>query len=1024
MIPISLRIKGLYSFQEEQKIDFTKLVSAQVFGIFGTVGSGKSTILEAISFALFNSTERMNSRENRNYNMMNLKSDELLIDFEFRNYDGQVYRFTVKGKRHNTDFSKVNSFQRDAYHWKDGSWIPLGNITGEEILGLSYENFRRTIIIPQGQFQEFLELGDKDRTNMLKELFHLGKYDFFYQTVSLEKKNNEQIQYLSGQLAQFEHTTQENITQKSEEVQAISDELAVLRNALEEAKAQEKIQSELKKLFAELKSRQEILAVLVGHEPQIIEKEHQLGRYESCVQLFKSQLSAKNETETKLKEKDQALKETTKELQHLIISLQADQQQFEVVEPAFKQLDQKRQEIADYKQLVLIRKLREEIAALQSRLSVGEAKLETEAASRKAVSEQVDSIKKQIQEVKSKLPDQTELAEVKAWFVQQNAIRKNISNIGEEKAGFEKLLLEKQRSISIPEALTAEIPFDAAEKTESYIERLEAQKRLNDTKSEAIAGLNNHLLLQEKLEEFTQELQDGKPCPLCGSVHHPEIMSVENVKETRELNDSKLENVRKQNVLMDQVIRYLREHVSAQKALEMQVEVSGQRIHKEELLLKTHVSGFRWKNFSPEDEKAFDAAFEMSKSIALRISELEKQHETKEKELKNAEQNLEKFNKLLQEIRDEFNLKTAERKTIEEQLKTIGISNISMESEALTQHIITLEKHVSETAEKHELLSKKIIAQNQKKSVLDERIQSTQVSLKEYKDQLEKLEADLLANLDKSSFSHVDEIVELLKQEIDTKALREEIDHFRQAFFKSKADVAEMEKQTEGKTFDLNIYDILIQQIAVQEKTVQEKHDAHVRENAMLQKLKEDFAQKEMLMQSMDTFRRRADNISIMKNLFKGSGFVNYISTVYLNNLCEMANVRFYKLTRQQLRLEIGDSNEFLVRDYLNDGKLRSAKTLSGGQMFQAALSLALALAESIQQQTKAKQNFFFLDEGFGSQDKISLQVVFESLKSLREEHRVIGVISHVEELQQEIDMYLKLENDPEFGSRVEESWN
>ena len=104
-------------------------------------------------------------------------------------------------------------------------------------------------------------------------------------------------------------------------------------------------------------------------------------------------------------------------------------------------------------------------------------------------------------------------------------------------------------------------------------------------------------------------------------------------------------------------------------------------------------------------------------------------------------------------------------------------------------------------------------------------------------------------------------------------------------------------------------------------------------------------------------------------------------------------------------------------------GKVRSIKTLSGGQTFQAALSMALALADSIQHFTNPSQNFFFLDEGFGSLDKESLEVVFETLKSLRKENRIVGVISHVEEMQQEIDTHLRIINGEENGSRVFESW-
>lgn len=99
MLPIYLSIEGLYSYQEKQEIDFTKLTEAGLFGIFGNVGSGKSSILEAISFALYGNTERLNSKENRSYNMLNLKSAAATIIFDFINFENRRFRFAVHWKR-------------------------------------------------------------------------------------------------------------------------------------------------------------------------------------------------------------------------------------------------------------------------------------------------------------------------------------------------------------------------------------------------------------------------------------------------------------------------------------------------------------------------------------------------------------------------------------------------------------------------------------------------------------------------------------------------------------------------------------------------------------------------------------------------------------------------------------------------------------------------------------------------------------------------------------------------------------
>mgnify|MGYP000961153458 CR=1 FL=1 len=208
---------------------------------------------------------------------------------------------------------------------------------------------------------------------------------------------------------------------------------------------------------------------------------------------------------------------------------------------------------------------------------------------------------------------------------------------------------------------------------------------------------------------------------------------------------------------------------------------------------------------------------------------------------------------------------------------------------------------------------------------------------------------------------------------------------------------------------DRSLLDRLNRDLGVTEKSV-----------ADLQKSLETQAQ---LRKELEQIELRAENIKTLKKLFTASGFVNYISSVYLQNLCNAANDRFFQLTRQKLSLEITEDNNFQVRDYLNGGKVRSVKTLSGGQTFQAALCLALALADNIQKITYSNQNFFFLDEGFGSLDKESLAVVFDTLKSLRKENRIVGVISHVEEMQQEIETHLRIINRDELGSRILCSW-
>ena len=174
MIPIKLTIKGLYSYREQVEIDFEKLAEGHLFGIFGAVGSGKSAILEAITFALYGKTERLNAMgDNRNYNMMNLQSQDLLIELEFKTLVSgteERYRFRVVQSRNSKRFEEVKTPTRSAFRWSGTEWVTDGNTDATKILKLSYDNFIKTIIIPQGKFQDFLHMGATDRTRMLREI--------------------------------------------------------------------------------------------------------------------------------------------------------------------------------------------------------------------------------------------------------------------------------------------------------------------------------------------------------------------------------------------------------------------------------------------------------------------------------------------------------------------------------------------------------------------------------------------------------------------------------------------------------------------------------------------------------------------------------------------------------------------------------------------------------------------------------------------------------------------------------------
>lgn len=227
MLPVRLTLKGIYSYRDadEHVVDFEKLTQDHLFGIFGAVGSGKSTILEAITFALYGDIERMNNRENRSYNMMNMRSNSMLIDFQFKaGIEQLLYRFTVKSKRSTKNFQLVPTPERQAYQWKNNDWEPLESADASKVIGISYENFKRTVIIPQGKFQEFIQLGPAERTKMMKELFNLDKFDYAQTTREKIYKVKAQLTYLEGELTGLGSISEEELQEKENQLTVLSAE--------------------------------------------------------------------------------------------------------------------------------------------------------------------------------------------------------------------------------------------------------------------------------------------------------------------------------------------------------------------------------------------------------------------------------------------------------------------------------------------------------------------------------------------------------------------------------------------------------------------------------------------------------------------------------------------------------------------------------------------------------------------------------------------------------------------------------
>src|SRR5690554_6502076 len=1000
MIPIQLTIEGLYSYQNRQIIDFSKLSQAGLFGIFGAVGSGKSSILEAITFALYGETERLNAKDRRSYNMMNLKSDRAYIAFDFLNYENKLFRATREFKRNSKRFEDIKTVGAAFYKWTDDTWIPLQHSKAEEIIGLSYENFKRTIIIPQGQFKEFIELGAKDRTQMMKEIFNLHHFDLQEKVSKLNNKNLTALNQLEGKLSGYDEVSEEKINQLSETL--TEEQKIVLDKKQLFDTANEKLQQlkALKTDFENLENKKSSFTALSHQKPIIDAQKASLELYERIFKVFYQLLTDIDQTEKNIKTLSVQAENEEKQLKISESNLTEISEKINEIKPYFEQLPQKRLEVIHFQS---------EINELKIRTSNGSAKvLEVERAIKMIVETIKESEEKMVQLHKQQI-DTDVLMNVGNWFIHQQNLLKN-SEIQQGKINqLIKEIEQISKELTVDKISVADFENNVKIKN---LEFLSLKKQLDEKR--------RSFEVQQELSHFAHNLQHGESCPLCGSLEHPSIIVLDDV--TLNLNEIKTESERLENQhnhwidFTEKIRRKIQKLSLVEEQLSME-KTTAQNIEKQ--LLK-HQSLFVWNGFkagNPED-------FEQKRNNSLEIG---KEIETKNRfiadqrmMLENEREKVEKFKNALEQFKLDETKKETQIKQNLSNLKVLNYIDFRHFSvDEIKQKLNDLKAFNEKTEHDFNQLSQTFNQLNNQISVQKTTLELTQKQLANLITNLQALNSEFDQHLTEQNLPNKEKVSEILNKQWEIEAVKKQIEEFTIVYKTLENQIVELEQKLENVSFNIEEFQQYEQQFSILKTELEQATENVTKTNTEVQRLTKAYKEKQELQTTLNQLQKRAENLRTLTNLFKGAGFVQYVSSVYLKQLCENANIRFHRMTKNQLSLQINENNDFEIIDYLNEGRARSVKTLSGGQSFQVSLSLALALAESVQVHSKAEKNFFFIDEGFGTQDAEAVNTVFETLHHLHKENRIVGIISHVEELKERMPVSLSVIKNEETGSQI-----
>ncbi len=1016
MLPLKLSLKGIYSYRSLQVIEFDRLLEAKLFGIFGAVGAGKSTILEAMTFALYENVERLQKNDNRAYNMLNLQSDELLVDFEFMaGIPEQKYRIVVEGKRHPKKFDKVDSFKRRCFVEQNQEWVPMEDFKAKDVLGLSLENFRRTIIIPQGKFEEFLKLGSSDRSEMMKELFNLNRFDLTDEVKQLKWQNEKNMSALVGNLNPYEQVDEAALALLEGQLQAASSQLAQQKDSQQGLEKQVSQLTEAAKLYQAINALEQESNTLGQEAAEVQDREAKLQRFEAYKARFDADFKLREVALNDKQQNTQQLEQVSTKIQAAQSGLQNLQAPFELAQKAYENLDTKKQVLKDWQTVFEMKKAAYELEQAKLKLEQVQQEYQAQQSKLTEAEQSVQALKQQVQNIQDNAPDSQLLLQIQAWKNTDSTLQSQIKQL-EEGIATERKQLE-QSTQSLQNLLTTQLELSVSEDYHSWLKSVNQLAAESQAAQKTLSDKLQHWNMHQALANLSNSLQAGDNCPVCGSTEHPQKMQapgeVSDLQQALQATEAKLKQI---TALQVKIEAFMPQADSWQ----LSIQAKQENLQQQTQMQAQHRAAFNFKGFDAQDPQLLERIGETLNQHQNQLKTAQQQLVQAEDNEKTARQGQDKAQQELAQTQQAIAGLEASYSTKADgivQLQSADYANV-LGNEIQKQRIPNLEAEISQIQQNWTDLQQR---QAQLKQQLDT-AQGQQESLQQQAQSIElkltELEAKISQALAQEGIGEA-EVIACLAWAIDPVSERQYIQRWQQDWTRVQTQLSSLKAQQKDMPYEAGALETVQAHLQTVSAEVSRLSERVVLLQADLSRYQADLQKKLALQAQLAELDIRHKNLGTLESMFRANGFVKFISTVYLENLCHNANERFMKLSRGTLSLSLNENNDFEVVDAFNEGRRRSVKTLSGGQTFQAALCLALALAESIRQQAGAQQSFFFLDEGLGSLDEDALQIVFDTLKALRNEHRAVGLISHVGALHKEIDVYLKVTNSEEKGSEI-----
>jgi exonuclease SbcC len=1027
MRPIKLTISAFGPYATQQVIDFEELNGRNIFVISGKTGAGKTTIFDAISYALYGEASGESRETDSLRSHFAPDSVETFVELEFE-LRGETYIVNRVPKQ------KKKKVKGEGYTEKSADatlTLPNGavitkvtNVTNKlvEILGITRDQFKQIVMLPQGEFKKLLLADSLERESIFRKIFNT--YDF--------EKIQSQLKDKAIELNKKRNKSKEKMQTNLENIKGVHDILLgeyvdfplvieELKNLIDKnSESYKLLNEELKNVECNLENLNTQKNKIENNNSLIKEKEDSLKKVEEL-------LSKKEEFEIKKKEIRNA--KSAKEVKYIEDKLIENKQKLSKREENYKlslsNLDKLK---ADFKIASEILKSEEAKESEREKLAIqidNLKNIEPKIAEFDKLKQIVISITKNIEEVKLQVLDNKKLTEnLKIEKLNNETILKDIASFETRKVELENEINNKNKIIEDIRNL-----FKVIASHEKYkAKHFELSKDYEGFEKEYLTVKDEYetmddLYKKEQAGILASKLESNKPCPVCGSTNHPNPATIKN-----DANIPTREELKIVKANLDKLEEKKNSKIRDLTALNSDIKNSLEFVN-------SSLSRFA-------DSLNLDTKYSQStyNDVKNKGTELKSVIENLQKELLSVKGKVELKEGIVKKITDiNISIEANENKLIS--LESKEKDDFKHFTEVSTK-IEEYKKDIPKNIESVKVLNDLI---NEKNKVLNESKQRLLI-LRESRDAISKnLEGE--TSTSKEINNSIEELIleiEKINLQFEVLMKKEGFDTLKQ-YQNAKLNIDKIEiiqNQVEDYNAKLNFEATKKEELINKCKGLEFMDLLNIEEqikviNVSKKEMEAKLKDKYSILDSNKDILKNVENLNVefkekeeeyrvvgeLADLANGKkspyiSFERYILASYFEDIIDAANIRLEKMTGDRFSLIRKKSKskgagqkglELEIYDNYTDSS-RDVSSLSGGESFKASLSLALGLSDVVQSNAGGVSlDTMFVDEGFGTLDPQSLDSAIDSLLELQRGGRLVGIISHVEELKERVEAKLEV---------------